>query len=85
MIKGCCKTSKYNKAHELFKEMQKYPTSKPNLITYNCILDVCVKQEDLEKAVSIFSEIKEVYTPDLITFSTMIKGKHPILIYFRLL
>lgn len=74
MIKGCCKSNKYHKAFELFSCMKQSPASQPNLITYNCILDVCVKNDDLEKAAILFQEIYEKHQPDLISYSTMIKG-----------
>lgn len=48
----------------------------PNIITYNCILDACVKSDDMEKATFIFAEMltSETIRPDLITYSTLIKS-----------
>lgn len=48
---------------------------KPNNVTYNSLIDCCIRCNSIEKAVEIFEEMKNSSTkPDLITYSTMIKG-----------
>lgn len=74
LIKGFSKANKLNEALEIFDLMKKNPKTYPNIITYNCILDACVKTKAFEKALSLFSEMKKILSPDLITYSTMIKG-----------
>jgi len=53
----------------------------PNIITYNAILDCCVECSDIEMMKKIYEEIKHnaikqdtAPQPDLITYSTVIKG-----------
>ena len=49
--------------------------SKPNQITFNCLLNACVKCQSLDKATEIFAEMTSTHIrPDLITYSTLIKG-----------
>lgn len=56
--------------------MKQNEKTRPNLITYNCIIDACVKCGNWQAASDIFDEmIKESsITPDMITYSTLIKG-----------
>ena len=56
--------------------MKKNKFSQPNVITFNCVINACVKCNDIDKAWEIFEEMKKMkkYTPDLITYSTLIKG-----------
>ncbi len=54
---------------------------KPNNVTFNSLLDCCVRCNNIGKASQIFNEMKNSSTtndfsvkPDLISYSTMIKG-----------
>ena len=48
---------------------------KPNNVTFNSLIDCCIRCNSINTAVEIFDEIKLSTTkPDLITYSTMIKG-----------
>jgi pentatricopeptide repeat protein len=63
-------------ALELFREMPKEGVPY-NAITFNSILDACVKCSDLQTAESILREMMapdSAFEPDLITFSTVLKG-----------
>lgn len=74
MIKCCRVNQEYSKAYELFEEMKQFSISKPNIVTYNCIIDVCVKSNNLEKAKKIFEEMStSEIKPDLISYSTIMK------------
>ena len=74
LIKGFSRQSRYVEAMKVFEAMKTNPRSKPNLITYNCILDSCVRGGQLQKAISLFEEMDGRVRPDLITYSTLIKG-----------
>jgi len=76
MIKGYGLEKNLPAALELFKEMpaENVPY---NTITYNSIIDACVKGGDLVTAESLLNEIaapNSPLEPDLITFSTLLKG-----------
>ena len=74
LIKGFSRANKLEEAVKIFDLMKAQPKALPNIISYNCIIDACIKGEDLTKALNLFSEMKMIYSPDLITYSTMIKG-----------
>merc|ERR1719408_654109 len=76
MIKGYGLEKNLTAALELFKEMpaENVPY---NTITYNSIIDACVKGGDLVTAEALLQEITAPTSPlepDLITFSTLLKG-----------
>lgn len=74
LIKGFSRANKLAEALEIFCTMKLNPKTYPNLITYNCILDACVKMQAFDKALILFEEMKQTINPDLITYSTLIKG-----------
>jgi len=45
-----------------------------DIAAYNCVLDVCVSAGDMKRARELVAEIKNISTPDVITFNTLIKG-----------
>lgn len=75
MIKGYSKAHKLDKALALYEKMKLSPNIEPNNVTYNSLIDCCVRCGDVDKASALFDEMKERHVqPDLITFSTLIKG-----------
>ena len=75
LIKGFSRARKLDKALEIFATMKENRCSRPNQITYNGLFNECVKCGKLDKASEIFDEMKSGHIrPDLITFSTLIKG-----------
>jgi pentatricopeptide repeat protein len=81
MIKAHSKEWMLNEAISLYEQMLEEmvvnPAVAPNTITYNSIIDVCVKCFRMDKATEIFYQMfngNAVVRPDLITYSTMIKG-----------
>lgn len=63
--------------NKIFKTMKEIPSYdlKANEITYNTVLDACVKLHDLELAFEYFDKMKnEGLQPDNFTYSTLIKG-----------
>jgi pentatricopeptide repeat protein len=76
MIKGYGLEKNLSSALALFREMPQENVSY-NTITYNSIIDACVKGGDLATAESLLHEIispASSLEPDLITFSTLLKG-----------
>merc|ERR1719482_2719396 len=45
-----------------------------DVAAHNCVLDVCVSSGDLRRARSHFEEMRQVFTVDVITFNTLLKG-----------
>ncbi|CAI2372013.1 unnamed protein product [Moneuplotes crassus] len=75
MIKGYVKAHKLPEALKIYETMKSDENNMPNSITYNSLIDCCVRCNDMKKASFLFNEMKEwKVRPDLITFSTMIKG-----------
>lgn len=50
LIKGLGKAGKLQEALQIFSMMKDNSRTYPNIITYNCILDACVKGDSMEKA-----------------------------------
>jgi len=76
LIKGYGLDKDLNSALALFREMPVEGVPY-NTITYNSIIDACVKGGDLQTAESLLHEIASPASPlepDLITFSTLLKG-----------
>merc|ERR1719409_1347331 len=76
LIKGYGLDKDLNSALELFREMPRENVPY-NTITYNSIIDACVKSGDLATAELLLNEItspNSALEPDLITFSTLLKG-----------
>ena len=75
LIKGFAKTQQLDLALKIYERMKEDKKTKPNIVTYNSLLDCAARCNDSDKANEIFMEMKEKnIKPDLITFSTMIKG-----------
>jgi len=81
LIKGYTKIKSFQKAVEIYNKMLNDASVTPNIITYNAILDCCVECNDIEMMKKIYEEIKHsaikedsAPQPDLITYSTVIKG-----------
>jgi len=47
----------------------------PNSVTYGCLLDACVKNGDIKRAVGVFEcMIRDEITMNTVLYTTMIKG-----------
>ena len=86
LIKGYTKEKNFDRAFEIYNKMLNDESVVPNIITYNAILDCCVECDDIEMMKKIYEEIKAhavneetAPQPDLITYSTVIKGYSRIL------
>ena len=83
MIKAYQKSYQLEQALELYEtmleEMQHNRDVAPNIVTFNSLLDCCVRCFDVPQATLIFKQMLEpdasaACKPDLITYSIMIKG-----------
>ena len=54
------------------KNSQNY---KPNIITYNTIIDCCIKCHNFQLAYNYYDDLLKNLKPDIVTFSTLIKGE----------
>jgi len=76
LIKGFGMEKDVNNALALFREMKEEGVPY-NTITYNSIIDVCIKCSEVETAEDLLREMistREGVEPDLITYSTVLKG-----------
>ncbi len=84
LIRAYTKTRDFKSANRIYETMHKDSDVKPNIIIYNAMLDCCVECNCIHKMNEIYEEIKskfleaddntETPKPDLITYSTVIKG-----------
>jgi pentatricopeptide repeat protein len=81
LIKGYTKTKNFEKAFEIYQKLLADKAIVTNIIAYNAILDACVECGDYDMMGKIYDDIKvnaladeNLPQPDLITYSTVIKG-----------
>ena len=80
LLKGFTKERNIAKALETFSIMKGSSEMKPNIVTYNSLLDCAVQCNEFNKMDEIFKDICENEkknpdcSPDLITYSTYVKG-----------
>jgi len=81
LIKGFTQVKNFNKAFEIYEKMMQDKSFQTNIVCYNAILDCCVECNNYEMMEKIYEEIKSRVLldensphPDLITYSTVIKG-----------
>ena len=91
LIKAYSKTRNLNKVIEILNLMIKSKNSKPNIITYNSVIDCCIKCRNYDLAYNYYNYLIEnsknnksinnnrnndlIIRPDIVTFSTLIKGE----------
>ena len=82
LIKAYTKVKKLHLAIEVYEEMLNDKKVSPNIVIHNAMLDCCVECNNIEKMNEIYESIKKSAIegdgnqpqPDLITYSTVIKG-----------
>jgi len=81
LIKAYTKVKNLKYALEVYEEMLHDKEVSPNIVIHNAMLDCCVECNDISKMNSIYENVKEKAIeddnqpqPDLITYSTVIKG-----------
>lgn len=68
-------------AFKIFLELKREPDLRPKDVTYNSLIDVCVRCGKIQKAWGLVKEMmegEEVPKPDNFTFSTLMKGIKPL-------
>ena len=91
LIKAYSKTKNINKVIEILNIMIKSKNAKPNIITYNSVIDCCIKCQNFDMAYKYYNYLIEnnkyitsnnnnynsdlIIRPDIVTFSTLIKGE----------
>ena len=87
LIKAYSKTKNLNKVIEILNIMLKSNNAKPNIITYNIVIDCCIKCGNIDLAYSYYNILIDnnksnnntnndlIVKPDIVTFSTLIKGE----------
>ena len=89
LIKAYSKTHNLNKVLEILNIMQKSNNAKPNIITYNIVIDCCIKCNNFDLAYKYYNFLIDynkynlnnntnndlIVKPDIVTFSTLIKGE----------
>lgn len=74
IIKGYMNSENYDKAISFFQSVRPLVDLPGMIITYNCMLDLYVKKNDMKAAEELFREIDTRFKADLISYSTIIKG-----------
>lgn len=74
MIKGFINQEMFDEAIRFFEGIKDNTDLPGMIITYNCMLDLYVKKNDLKSAVELFKDIDKLFGSDLISYSTIIKG-----------
>lgn len=74
IIKGFIKVQAYQAAIDFFNEIKDLKDLTGMIITYNCALDVYVRNQQIEAAIDLFNLIEKNFKADLISYSTIIKG-----------
>jgi len=90
LIKAYSKTRNLNKVIEILNLMIKSNNAKPNIITYNIVIDCCIKCGNYDLAYKYYYYLIKtnknnnminnmndnlIIKPDIVTFSTLIKGE----------
>jgi len=81
LIKAYTKVRNLKLVLEVYENMLKDEKVSPNIVIHNAMLDCCVECNDIYKMNEIYEQIKQkaindenTPQPDLITYSTVIKG-----------
>jgi pentatricopeptide repeat protein len=75
LIKAYSKTKNLHKVLEIFNKMKRDKNNSPNNVTFNSVIDCCIKCDEIKLSEKIFEEMKiSGIKPDIVTFSTLIKG-----------
>ncbi len=60
--------------YDIYLQMRGSPDVTPNLVAYNAMLDCCVKCKKCEVMELVFADMCARVAPDLISYSTLVKG-----------
>jgi len=75
LIKGFAREKKLVKALEIYKIMLDSKRSKPNIVTFNTLIDCAVRCNDVKTANNLLDDMHRYkIKQDVITFSTLARG-----------
>lgn len=63
------------RAFDMLREMEEMGQVRPDEILYNCLIDVCVRFRDLNRAIEVFNQMKlHDAKPSSVTYGILIKA-----------
>ncbi|XP_022767418.1 pentatricopeptide repeat-containing protein At3g09650, chloroplastic [Durio zibethinus] len=75
LLKGYCKQLQIDKAKELLREMADDAGIKPDVVSYNILIDGCILIDDSAGALAFFNEMRERgIAPTKISYTTLMKA-----------
>ncbi|KAE8666215.1 Pentatricopeptide repeat-containing protein [Hibiscus syriacus] len=75
LLKGYCQQLQIDKAKELLREMADDARIKPDVVSYNILIDGCILIDDSAGALAFFNEMREQgITPTKISYTTLMKA-----------
>ncbi|KAK6942866.1 Pentatricopeptide repeat [Dillenia turbinata] len=75
LLKGYCQQLQIDKAKELIREMADDATIKPDVVSYNILIDGCILVDDSAGALGYFNEMRaRGIAPSKISYTTLMKA-----------
>ncbi|XVF07965.1 hypothetical protein REPUB_Repub06bG0184800 [Reevesia pubescens] len=75
LLKGYCQQLQIDKAKELLREMADDAEIKPDVVSYNILIDGCILTDDSAGALAFFNEMRERgIAPTKISYTTLMKA-----------
>ncbi|KAJ4841386.1 hypothetical protein Tsubulata_011557 [Turnera subulata] len=75
LIKGYCQQLQIDEAKELLREMVDVAKIKPDVVSYNTLIDGCIRIDDSAAALTFFNEMRgKGITPTKISYTTLMKA-----------
>lgn len=75
LLKGYCKQLQIEKARELLKEMADDAGIKPDVVSYNILIDGCILVDDSAGALAFFNEMRAIgIAPTKVSYTTLMKA-----------
>mmetsp|Transcript_19746 Transcript_19746/g.37031 ORF Transcript_19746/g.37031 Transcript_19746/m.37031 type:complete len:1017 (+) Transcript_19746:97-3147(+) len=73
LMRAAGSEGKLDRAFEHFKKL-KVAGGKPDVASYNCLVDVCVNAGDMKRARMLLEDMRSIGHVDKISYNTMVKG-----------
>lgn len=75
LVNFASRTKGVDKAFDLVRELSKQHDIRPNVHVYNNLVNACISNKDLKRALGVFEElIRERLRPDQRTYTLLLKG-----------
>ncbi|KAJ8899942.1 hypothetical protein K2173_019647 [Erythroxylum novogranatense] len=75
LLKGYCQHLEIDKAKELLKEMTDGAKIEPDVVSYNTMIDGCIKVDDSQGALAFFNEMRaKGILPTKVSYTTLMKA-----------